>query len=158
MRPRFRSLLKRSFSLPSAMRFSSPVSAFSILATKRADGLLFLLPSQRTTQDVSLLPARHLLDLHTRANLLEIIFQQLLLKLLELAACRAHQIPSATLADGHQVLFTHHPAIEDPYPPGFPMLALHRAQDRFDRSDIGPVPIEYFIAEWKTIWVHDQRQ
>jgi hypothetical protein len=53
-----------------------------------ADGLLFLLPSQRTTQDVSLLPARnlYLLDLHIRANLLEIIFQQLLLKLLELAA------------------------------------------------------------------------
>src|SRR5271169_1212190 len=35
MRPRFRSILKRSLSLPSAIRFSSPASAFSIFATKR---------------------------------------------------------------------------------------------------------------------------
>src|SRR3981081_4085718 len=89
------------------------------------DGFLLLLPPHRTAEDVSLLTARNLdlLDLHVWANLFEIIFQQLLLELPELAACCAHQILSATLADGHQVLFTHHPAIEDPYPPSFPVLA-----------------------------------
>src|SRR5260370_3631506 len=98
-------------------------SLFDLGHKVTADGLFFLLPSQRTTQDVSLLPARNLdlLDLHIRANLFEIIFPQLLLNLFQLAAYRAHQILSATLADGNQDLFTHHPPSEDPYPPGFPM-------------------------------------
>src|SRR3974390_2923408 len=143
------------------MRFSSPVRAFSILATKRAaDGFLFLLPPRRATEDISLLPAQNLdlLDLYIRTDLLEIVLQQLGLELLELAASRAHQILPTTLADGRQVFLAHHPAIEDPYPPSFPMLALHCAQNRFDGGHIGAVAIEQFIAEGKTVWIHDQRQ
>src|SRR5437879_5263862 len=161
MRPSRISILSRSFSLPSAMRFSSPVRAFSILGHKAAaDSFLLFLSSRRTTQDVSLLSTRNLdlLDLHIRANLLEIILQQLGFELLELAAWCTHQILSATLADGHQVFLTHHAAIEDPYPPSFPMLALHRAQDRFHRADIGAVPVEHRVTERKTLLVDDQRQ
>src|SRR3974390_1473208 len=140
------------------MRFSSPVRAFSILATKRAaDGFLFLLPPRRATEDISLLPAQNLdlLDLYIRTDLLEIVLQQLGLELLELAAGRAHQILSPTLADGCQVFLAHHPTIENPYPPGFPILPFYRAQDCFDGGDIGAVPIEQFVAERKAVRVHD---
>src|ERR1700674_3591410 len=59
-----------------------------------ADGFLFLLPSGRTAQDVSLFAAGNddLLDLHFRTDLLEIILEQFLLELLQLAARGAHQI------------------------------------------------------------------
>src|SRR6516165_6078455 len=124
-----------------------------------ADRFLFLLPPPGTTEDIGLLPTRNLdlLDFYIRTDLLEIVFQQLCLELLELAAGRAHQILSTTLAEGRQVFLAHYPTIEDPYPPGFSILPLHRAQDRFHRGHIRPVPIEQLVAERKTIWVHDQR-
>src|SRR6267378_5304343 len=105
---------------------------------------LFLLPSGRATQDMGLFAAwnQDLLHRHFPTDLFEIILEQFLFELLELAACLAHQILSATLTDGHQVLLTRHPAIKDPHPPCFPVLALHGAQDRFHRGDIGAVPIE----------------
>src|ERR1700716_4077040 len=126
MRPKRINILSRSFNLPSAMRLESRERFFDLSHKVAPDGFLLLLPSHRTAEDVRLLTARNLdlLDLHVRANLFEIIFQQLLLKLLELAACRAHQILSAALADGHQVLFAHHTAIEDPYPTGLSMFTF----------------------------------
>src|SRR6516165_11095361 len=77
-----------------------------------ADSFLLFLPSGRTAEDIGLLPARNLdlLDLYVRTELLEVILQQLALELLELAACRAHQILSPTLADGRQVFLAHHSA------------------------------------------------
>src|SRR6266849_1381610 len=86
------------------------------------DGFLFLLPSRRAAQDVSLFAAGNsdLLDLHFRTDLFEIILEQFLFELLELAARSAHQILAPALADGHQVLFTHHTTIKDPHPPCFP--------------------------------------
>src|SRR5216683_7026479 len=160
MRPSFRSILKRSFSLPSAIRFSSPRTAFSILATKRLRMAFSFLPPRRATQNVGLLSARYrdLLHFHFWPNLLKIIFQQLRLELLQLAPRCAHQILSPMLAHCPQVLFAHHSTIEDPNPSCFPVLALHRAQNGFQGGDIRPVPIEQFIAERKTLWIHDQSQ
>src|SRR6266404_5149762 len=136
MRPNPINILPRSFNLPSAMRFSSPVSAFSIFSARNLD----------------------LLDLYFRTDLFEIILEQFLFELLELAACRAHQILSAALADGHQVLLAHHAAVENPYATCFPMLTLDGAQDRFDRCDIGTVPIEKLVAEGKPVLINDQCQ
>src|ERR1700688_1020715 len=87
-----------------------------------ADGLLFFLPPLRAAQDVGLLapPNVDLLDLYFRPDLFEIILEQFLFELLELAARCAHQILAPALADGHQVLFTHHTTIKDPDPPCFP--------------------------------------
>ena len=52
----------------------------------------------------------------------------------ELAAGRAHPILSLTLADGRQVSLAHHPAIENPYPAGFPILPFYRAQQTPPRN------------------------
>src|SRR5271169_2136223 len=125
-----------------------------------ADGFLLLLPSRRAAQDVSLFAAGNsdLFDLHFRTDLLEIILEQFLFELLQLAAGGAHQILSPTLADGHQVLLTHDPAVENPYSACFSMFTLHRAQNRFDGGNIGAVPIEQFVAERKTVLVDDQCQ
>src|SRR5260370_560889 len=125
-----------------------------------AEGLPLLLPSRRAAQDVSLFASWNpdLLHLHFRSDLLEIILEQFLFELLQLAAWCAHQILSPTLADGHQVLLTHHAAVEDPYSACFSMFTLHRAQNRFDRGNIGAVSIEQFVAERKTVLVDDQRQ
>src|SRR5580765_6441474 len=144
MRPRFRSILKRSLSLPSAMRFCSPASAFSILATKRHRMAFSFSFRPAVRQDIGLFSAGNpdLFDLHFWSDLFEIILEQFLFELLELAAWRAHQILSAAFAYGYQVLFTHHSAVKDPYSPCFPMLTLHRAQDRFDGGNIGAVSIE----------------
>jgi len=108
------------------------------------DGFLFLLPPGRAAQDIGLFSAGNpdLFDLHFWSDLFEIILEQFLFELLELAAWRAHQILSAAFAYGYQVLFTHHSAVKDPYSPCFPMLTLHRAQDRFDGGNIGAVSIE----------------
>src|SRR3974390_1368760 len=135
-------------------------SFFDLGHKAAADSFLFLLPPLRTAEDIGLFPTQNLdlLDLYIRTDLLEIVLQQLGLELLELAACRAHQILSTTLADGRQVFLAPPPAIEDRSPPSFPMLALHCAQNRFDGGHIGAVPIEQFIAEGKTVWIHDQRQ
>src|SRR5260370_30452123 len=58
------------------------------------DGLLFLLPSHRTAEDVGLLPAQNLdlLDLPIWEDLLVIVFPQLGLDLLRLLASSAHQL------------------------------------------------------------------
>jgi len=111
-------------------------------------------------KNVGLLSARYrdLLHFHFWPNLLKIIFQQLRLELLQLAPRCAHQILSPMLAHCPQVLFAHHSTIEDPNPSCFPVLALHRAQNGFQGGDIRPVPIEQFIAERKTLWIHDQSQ
>jgi Reverse transcriptase (RNA-dependent DNA polymerase) len=95
-------------------------------------------------QDIGLFSARNpdLFDLHFWSDLFEIILEQFLFELLELAAWRAHQILSAAFAYGYQVLFTHHSAVKDPYSPCFSMLTLHRAQDRFDSGNIGAISIE----------------
>ncbi len=83
-----------------------------------------------------------LLNLYLRTDLFEIILEQFLFELLELAAWCAQQILSPALADGHQVLFTHHAAVEDPYSACYSMFTLHGAQDRFDGGNIGAVSIE----------------
>src|SRR6266851_1198655 len=158
MRPKRKSILSRSFSLPSAMRFSSPRTAFSILATKRLRmAFSFSFRPAVRHKNVGLLSARYrdLLHFHFWPNLLKIIFQQLRLELLQLAPRCAHQILSPMLAHCPQVLFAHHSTIEDPNPSCFPVLALHRAQNGFQGGDIRPVPIEQFIAERKTLWIHD---
>ena len=109
-----------------------------------SDGFLFFLPPRRAAQDVGLFATRnaHLLHLYFRTDLFEIILEQFLFELLELATWCAHQILSAAFADGHQVLLTHYTAIEDPYPACFPMLTLHGAQNCFDGRNISAVPIE----------------
>src|ERR1700732_714133 len=125
-----------------------------------ADGLLFFLPPLRAAQDVGLLAPRNvdLLDLYFRSDLFEIILEQFLFELLELAARSAHQILAPALADGHQVLFTYHTTIKDPDPPCFPMFPFYRAKNRFHGGNIGAVPIKQFVAERKTVRVDDQRQ
>src|SRR6267142_1564437 len=116
-----------------------------------ADGFLFPLPPRCAAQDVGLFATRdpHLFNLYFRTDLFEIILEQFLFELLELAARCAHQILSAALADGYQVLLAHYTAIEDPYPACFPMLTLDGAQNGFDGGNIGAVPIEELIAERK---------
>src|SRR5260370_18668133 len=125
-----------------------------------ADGFLLLLPSRRAAQDVSLFASWNpdLLPLHFRSHLLEIILEQFLFELLQLAAWCAHQILSPTLADGHQVLLTHHAAVEDPYSACFSMFTLHRAQNRFDRGNMSAVSIDQFSADRKTSLGDDQPQ
>src|SRR6266852_1933028 len=128
---------------------------FDLVYKATADGFLLLLPSRRAAQDVSLSAAGNgdLLDLHFRTDLLEIILEQFLFELLQLAAWCAHQILSPTLANGHQVLLTHHATVEDPHPAGLSMFTLHGAQNRFDGGNIGAVPIEEFVTERKTVLV-----
>src|SRR5579864_1862967 len=67
------------------------------------DGFLFFLPSCYAAQDVGFLASRNLdlLDLYSRTDLFEIILEQLLFELLQLAAHGAHQILAPALADGH---------------------------------------------------------
>src|SRR5258708_35976163 len=100
----------------------------------------------------------YLLTRYVRTDLFEIVLEQFLFELLELTAGCTHQILSAALADGHQVLLAHHAAIEDPYPSGLSMFALDGAQNCFDGANIGAVPIEEFVAERKAVRVDDQRQ
>src|ERR1700747_3030138 len=109
--------------------FKSRQCLFDLSHKATPDGLLFLLPSDRAAQDIGLFASRNLdlLDLHFRSDLFEIILEQFLFKLLQFAARGAHQILSAALADGHQVLFTYHAAVEDPHPASLSVLAFHRA-------------------------------
>src|SRR5258708_10225878 len=108
------------------------------------DSFLFLLSPRRPAQNIGLFASRNpdLLNLYFRTDLFEIILEQFLFELLQLAACCAHQILSAALADGHQVLLAYHATIEGPYPACFSMLTLDGAQNHFDGGNIGAVPIE----------------
>src|SRR3954452_8735635 len=77
---------------------------------------LFLLPSTRPTQDISLLALRNwdLFHIHFRPDLQPVIFEQFFFELLHLAPRRAHQILAASLADRRKILLAHDPAVEHP--------------------------------------------
>src|SRR5215831_7861995 len=71
------------------------------------DGLLFLLAAGSAAQNVGFLALRngYLFHFHVRLHPRPVILQQLLFKVLHLAAWRADQILTPAFADGRQVLF-----------------------------------------------------
>jgi len=125
--------------------FSSPVSAFFDLGPQKAAPgwpFSFLLPSPAgTTQECKSPPRPEsgscLTSTSGRIFSKSSFSNKLRLELLQLAGVSCPtRYSSATLADGHQVsLPLTTPAIEDPYPPCFPVAcASHGAQDRFHRG------------------------
>src|SRR5215469_3180043 len=82
------------------------------------DGLLFILATGGAAQNVGLLAPRngYLFHFHVRLHPRPVILQQLLFKVLHLAACCPDQVLTPAFADGRQVLFANHAAIHYPDP------------------------------------------
>src|SRR5713226_7205871 len=126
-----------------------------------ADRLLFSLPSFRLAQDERLLSTRNRDQFHLYlvAHLLPVGFLfQVRLELLHLAPRRAHQILPVPLPDRRQIRFADDAAIHHPDPPRLSILALHHAQDHFQRGHVRAVPVEDFVAAREPLRIHDQRQ
>ena len=124
-----------------------------------SDGLLFFLAARGAAQNVRLFSLwnRNLLHLHVGTHLGPVVLEQLRFKLLHLAARRAHQILATAFPNRLQILLAHDAAIHHPDAPRLAVLALHHAQNRFHRRDIGAVAIEGLVAERKAFAVDDER-
>src|ERR1700691_18941 len=123
------------------------------------DGLFLLFPTRGAAQDIGLFSARnrHLFDFDVRTHLHPVVPQQLLFKLLHLAARRTHQILATALANGGQIFLAHDASIHHPDPAGLAVFALHHAQNRLHGRDISTIAVEGFVAKREALAVDDQR-
>src|SRR3546814_8791069 len=75
---------------------------------------------------------------------------------LPISAWRAHQILAATPANRLQVLLADDAPVKHPDAPRISVFALHHAQNRLHRGNIGAVAVEGLVDERKALAVRSE--
>ena len=158
-------LSQHPFDLRSIFQFARGDALFQLaqcLFHTRRDAVphrgFFRLARRGPAQNVGLVSGRRGQSLHLDIgpDFFPLSVQQLLFKLLQLCARRAHQILSVSFPQCPETVLADDAPVEDPHSTRFAVLAFDHPDHRLQRRHIGPVSIKGLVAERKPVFIDDQ--